>query len=476
MLTRLKVDGFKNLDGVDVRFGPFTCVAGANGVGKSNLFDAIAFLSALADRPLMDAARAVRGGRGDGRGLFYRSGDQIADRMTFLAEMLIPEEGEDELGQPARASMTFLRYELGLRYREDPSHPSTGTIEVERECMVHINRSEAGRRLGFPHKPVWRKSVVRGRRTSPYISTELDSAGPTIVLHGDSIGGGIPRRFPASRLSRTILSSANSAIRTLVVARQEMMRWRRFHLDPEALRKWDQFGGREAALAPDGSHLPATLLRIAQESGDPESVFAQVASRLWELAPGIRRIEVDVDDVRRLLSIVVVDKEGTRQDTEMLSDGTMRYLALAVMAADSNHRGLICLEEPENGIHPSPIPALVRLLRDLAMDVDEAVGPENPLNQVIINTHSPSVVSCVGDDTLLVARSMRGLRDGPGTRVAFQPLPGTWRDMGGSEAVARGDLLAYLNPQASLRRTVVGEPPSVIQRSDLQSLLPQDAS
>jgi AAA15 family ATPase/GTPase len=56
MLTRLKVDGFKNLDGVDVRFGPFTCVAGANGVGKSNLFDAIAFRSALAERPLMDAA------------------------------------------------------------------------------------------------------------------------------------------------------------------------------------------------------------------------------------------------------------------------------------------------------------------------------------------------------------------------------------------------------------------------------------
>ena len=48
MLTRLKVSGFKNLVGVDVRFGPFTCIAGANGIGKSNLFDAIAFLGALA--------------------------------------------------------------------------------------------------------------------------------------------------------------------------------------------------------------------------------------------------------------------------------------------------------------------------------------------------------------------------------------------------------------------------------------------
>jgi len=65
VLTRLKVDGFKNLDGIDVRLGPFTCVAGPNGVGKSNLFDAIAFLAALADRPLVEAASIVRGGDAD---------------------------------------------------------------------------------------------------------------------------------------------------------------------------------------------------------------------------------------------------------------------------------------------------------------------------------------------------------------------------------------------------------------------------
>ncbi len=35
MLTRLKVNGFKNLVDVDVRFGPFTCIVGENGAGKS---------------------------------------------------------------------------------------------------------------------------------------------------------------------------------------------------------------------------------------------------------------------------------------------------------------------------------------------------------------------------------------------------------------------------------------------------------
>ena len=60
MLTRLKVTGFKNLVDVDVHFGPFTCIAGQNGVGKSNLFDAIRFLSALADKTFLDAAKSVR--------------------------------------------------------------------------------------------------------------------------------------------------------------------------------------------------------------------------------------------------------------------------------------------------------------------------------------------------------------------------------------------------------------------------------
>src|SRR5882724_8522943 len=60
MLTRLRVDGFKNLVGMDVRFGPFTCIAGANGIGKSNLFDAIRFLSLSANYSLLEAALRVR--------------------------------------------------------------------------------------------------------------------------------------------------------------------------------------------------------------------------------------------------------------------------------------------------------------------------------------------------------------------------------------------------------------------------------
>ena len=93
MLTRLHVSGFKNLVDVDVRFGAFTCIAGANGVGKSNLFDAIRFLSALANLPLIEAALSVRdeeGKTGDVRSLFHRVGNHYVDRMSFEAEMIVP--------------------------------------------------------------------------------------------------------------------------------------------------------------------------------------------------------------------------------------------------------------------------------------------------------------------------------------------------------------------------------------------------
>src|SRR5438552_15261725 len=60
MLTRLKVSGFKNLVDVDLYFVPFTCVAGENAVGKSNLFVAVMFFGALGDVPLVDVAMAVR--------------------------------------------------------------------------------------------------------------------------------------------------------------------------------------------------------------------------------------------------------------------------------------------------------------------------------------------------------------------------------------------------------------------------------
>jgi hypothetical protein len=87
--------------------------------------------------------------------------------MSFLVEMIIPAQGVDDLGSEAVASMTFLRYPLRLRRRDDLSAP--GPLEVTYEHMAHINETGAKGALGFPHAPAWRDSVITGRRTVNYM-------------------------------------------------------------------------------------------------------------------------------------------------------------------------------------------------------------------------------------------------------------------------------------------------------------------
>ncbi|MDQ1293909.1 MAG: hypothetical protein QG608_1791, partial [Actinomycetota bacterium] len=111
MLTRLEVDGFKNLLDVEIDFGPFTCIAGANGMGKSNVFDVIEFLAALADGTLTEAAARVRGalgGRGNPLGLFWDGYREHGRVIRLAAEMLVPREVVDDLGSETRPTTTFL--------------------------------------------------------------------------------------------------------------------------------------------------------------------------------------------------------------------------------------------------------------------------------------------------------------------------------------------------------------------------------
>jgi predicted ATPase len=500
MLTRLRVSGFKNLVGVDVRFGPFTCIAGANGVGKSNLFDAIKFLSALADHSLLDAAMSVRDeghSTGDIRGLFHRVGDRYDEEMSFEAEMIVPKDGFDDLGQRAEASKTFLVYKLALGYRKGDVASTVGGIEILNEDLSYIKSGDTELHLLFENDLTWRKSAVLGDRRSPFISTDTDGQDRMIRIHQDGGSSGRPQSFLAKNLPRTALSAANAAeSRTATLARREMQSWRLLQLEPSALRQPDPFTA-PAKLAQDGAHLAATLHHLARsaskrEQVDPgcngsdgesreeaaaQRVYAQVANRLSELIDDVREVNVDRDERRELLTVMVTGADGTRHPARALSDGTLRFLALAVLMQDPEARGVICLEEPENGIHPERIPAMLRLLQDIVTDVHAPVGDDNPLRQIIINTHSPEVVKQVPDDSLLLAE-LREVIDG-GQRfkgLSFASLQGTWRVTDGLRVVQRGKLLAYLN--TGVLETEPGPREDrkrhrrVMDREDLQTLLP----
>ena len=439
MLTRLRVTGFKNLVDVEVAFGPFSCFAGLNAVGKSNLFDALLFLRDLSDYTIVEAAARVRDPvrrSGDVRALFTRTTRGFVDRMTFDADVIVSRVVEDDFGRKATAVATFLNYKLTFRLIEGGVN-DRAEVQLESEDLTYISSGKAKERMLFAHSNSFRRSVVQGpgKRTVPFITTEgLDNDSPEINLHTDGGRSGKPFPVPARASPKTILGGVNTVSHpTVLAARREFQSWKLLQLEPSALRQPDEFNA-DPHVSATGAHLPSTLARLQATSN--------VATRLAELLPDVRIVHVDEDEGRRLRTLSVAGRDGVRHPARSLSDGTLRFLALSTISVDPEAGGLICLEEPENGIHPSRIPNMLYLLRDMAVDPQTSIGEENPLRQVIINTHSPLVVSELPDDSLIYAQLAKSQKS---TSVVLRCIEGTWRNRAmGMPAVAKGELVSYL--------------------------------
>ena len=273
MLTRIEVDGFKNLVDFSLELGPYTCIAGVNGVGKSNIFDAIRFLSLLTDHTINQSALLIRSSEqdtGEIADLFFSANGNTVNRIRFAAEMIVDRRVVDDFGRPGTPSSTFLRYEVAFRH--DPPSQSAGPLGglvLEREDLRHIPSGLAAERLRFPHtKQKFRNSVIYNkRRGSGYISTIGDgkSDPATIVIHQDGGSSGRARpAAPAERAPRTIIGTENTAATpTILAACREMQRWRILALEPSAMRRPDKFTD-EPGITADGGHIPVTLHHLAR--------------------------------------------------------------------------------------------------------------------------------------------------------------------------------------------------------------------
>lgn len=444
MLTKLRVKGFKSLNDVSVNFGPFTCIAGANGAGKSNLFDAIMFLRDLADMPIIAAAHQVRdrGGRRSGSigSIFTRHKNGIVPEMTLEAEFLVSNDVVDDFNRKGQPRVTHLRYTLVLAYVLDEVSGSE-RIVLREESLKYIPKREFSKSL-FPHSVGFWESVKGGVKTTDFISTspEPHDDSATVSIHQDT-GSGRPERIPASGMERTALSGINTIDRpTALAARREMQSWALLQLEPSALRQPDDFSTpSDIHVAPSGAHMPATLRGLDND--------AEVANRLAELIPDVAALSVEVDERRQLKTLYLTNRDGIRYPAKALSDGTLRFLALAIIHADSGAGGVICLEEPENGIHPSRIGAMARLLHDMAVNPDDRVDDGNPLRQVIINTHSPLLVQQLSKQNLVVCRPRR---QSGSPFSAFEFIDGTWRsEVSDGASTSLGLLMAYLESDES---------------------------
>jgi predicted ATPase len=322
--------------------------------------------------------------------------------------------------------------------------------------LRHITRGDAPRHLRFRHSAKnFRSAVVRGeRRGGPFLSTEDREGGTVINVHGDGGSRGKPQPRGAGRAGRTVLSTVTTNdYPTILAARREMQSWKRLALEPTALRAPDGFADPKS-LDTDGRHLASTLYRIASENAKDvstlgaEAVYARVAGRLSDLSGvSVDGLVVELDQVREVFTLFLQERGNLRLPARALSEGTLRFLALCVLLEDPNFRGLICMEEPENGIHPANLPAILQLVRDLAVDPSEAPDNGNIFRQVIVNTHAPGVVQlCDPQDLLLAEVRPHRTSDGEVTRgLTLLPFKGSWRTVGvDGLTFSEADVVAYL--------------------------------
>ncbi|WP_422647278.1 AAA family ATPase [Actinoalloteichus caeruleus] len=415
MLTRIEVDGFKSFADFGLDIPPFLAILGQNASGKSNLFDAIQLLGRLASSPsLYDACT---GARGDLSELFRWKGDGTAvNQMRFAVEVLLEPTVVDPFGRQVRVTHTRLRYELEIERRtvEDGSPRLFVVSEEARPIRRKDDDWVRDQRVSRE----FRDANLAYRRTSALLVTETNSAGDAVFSIRQEGNQGRARQLPAHAAEATVLSSITSTVEfpLLYALRREMESWRFLQLDPVALRSPSTPEQRGDQLEPAGGNLAKVLRRIERETTlDQGSVLDDITVDLARVVRGFSGVEVEENPATGQWEIHLDTSDEGRVSARIASDGTMRVLALLAALHDPKYRGLICFEEPENGIFPQRFRALVQLLRKLVTHPAEADAGEEPLAQLVLSSHSPLVLFVVDPSDIIVMDWVSRVEPGGGS-------------------------------------------------------------
>lgn len=419
MLTRIEIDGFKSFDRFALDLNPFSVVVGPNAAGKSNLFDALRLLARLADTDVRSAAQEMRG---DPIELFRTGADGMpARRVVFAVEVLLDREVLDPYGTRHQLKGVRLRYEIGIERRENDRH-GLERLYLFREDAALIQRSED--RLFSGASSTLRRSLgawaPATRKTPVLIKTEETSTGHTQIEVSQDGGQGRRRTIPLGEASASFLSTVRTAeeFPHLFALREELAAFRFLQLNPAAEREPSDMLAKDELL-PDGSNLATVLARIKAESAtsqQPDGLLIDIRRDLAALIPGVLGLEVRRNEGARRHQVFMMMRDNACFSSRVLSDGTLRVLALLTLLHDPRRRGVLCFEEPENGIHEARIEGLIGLLRSFCTDLAQGPREGETLSQIIVNTHSPVVMRHLRDDEIIVADMVAVADPGTGTR------------------------------------------------------------
>lgn len=351
MLRSLRVRGFKSLADVEVAFAPLTVLFGPNAVGKSNLLEAILLLSRLGtERTLANAFEAPL------RGYPAEAFTVPAAGLPGLLGQDSAELTLDAVIHPAGAAKENIRYRISVQLT-----PESGTLETIDEFLGR-QRPDGS----LKQKP---RVEVSGNHL---LIRRLGEAGQ-------------PRQEPLG-LNHTQLSNLQFSGRNRYPdfdrLRLELAGWRMYYLDPRESMRAPQPPKETNDIGPRGELLAPFLYRL-KVNPDFAANYAAISRVLHAAVPTIEGLDVDLDPQRGTLDIVI-RQDGTPYSSRVVSEGTLRVLALCAIAGNPWPSTLVAFEEPENGVHPRRIEVIADLLLSMVRSRER---------QVLVTTHSPTLVA-----------------------------------------------------------------------------------
>jgi len=390
MIRLIEVLNYRCLRYIRQPLGPFHVLVGPNASGKTTFLDVVAFLGRLvSDGP--DAAIGERARK-------FQDLVWGQDGATF--ELAVEAGIPDVAKSDHNGKFDTIRYEVSIGL--SPETKEIGILQ-ERAALKIQPSTRLRERLLFPVEPQTPDTII-SRRSSRGEQTILTKAmrgndNYYSEVRGDSGGKGwIPSfrlgpkrsalgnltedesRFPVSTWFKRFLIEG---VQTLV-------------LNSLVIRRASP-PGQVRGFKPDGSNLPWVIEDLRNKGKDRfDDWIRHLQTALPDLVD-VRTVERE-DDKHRYLKVCY--RNGLEVPSWMVSDGTLRLLALTLPAYLRDLTGVYLIEEPENGIHPGAVETLFQSLSS----VYDA--------QILLATHSPVILSQARlEQVLCFKKTDRGATD-----------------------------------------------------------------
>ncbi len=389
MITRIEALNFRCLRYISLPVDPFQVLVGPNASGKTTFLDTIAFLGDLVAGGL-DKALDKRTSNFQDL-VWMRKGD----RFELALEAAIP-----STRRPTLLELDTIRYEVAIGV-----DPVTNEVHIQAERVVlkHAEPDSAGdpQPSLFPILKSPPESILSsGSRGMKTVVTKV--AGGNDNFYSEAKAGNGKAWGPSFKLGprRSALGNlpADEASFPVTTWLKELLEngTQEIILNSQLIRKASP-PNQGRGFKPDGSNLPWVIDHLKKVS--PEN-FRDWIHHLRTALPDITDIHIieREDDRHRYLTIEY--RGGLRVPSWMASDGTLRLLALTVIAYLPDFSGVYLIEEPENGIHPLAVETMFKSLSS----VYDA--------QILLATHSTVILGLVDPkDVLCFAKTGDGATD-----------------------------------------------------------------